>query len=81
MLKKLWVLLSLVLVASMLLVGCGGGGAGDKLKVGMITDAGGIDDKSFNATSWKGVEEAVKELKIDGSYLESKQQTDYATNL
>ncbi len=80
MLKKLWVMLSLALVASMLLVGCGGG-AGDKLKVGMITDAGGIDDKSFNATSWKGVEQAVKELKIDGSYLESKQQTDYATNL
>ncbi|MGC9393551.1 MAG: BMP family lipoprotein [Anaerolineae bacterium] len=81
MLKKLWVLLSLVLVASMLLVGCGGGGTGDKLKVGMITDAGGIDDKSFNATSWEGVEDAIKELGVDGSYLESKQQTDYATNL
>lgn len=81
MLKKLWVLLSLVLVASMMLVGCGGGANGDKLKVGMITDAGGIDDKSFNATSWKGVEDAIKELDVDGSYLESKQQTDYATNL
>jgi basic membrane protein A and related proteins len=80
MLKKLWVLLSLVLVASMLLVGCDGGD-GDKLKVGMITDAGGIDDKSFNATSWQGVERAIEELDVDGSYLESRQQTDYATNL
>lgn len=83
MLRKLWVLLSLVLIASMVLVGCGGGGAAteEKFKVGMITDAGGIDDKSFNATSWKGVDRAIKELGVDGSYLESKQQTDYATNL
>jgi basic membrane protein A len=76
----LWVLLSLVLVASMLLVGCGGG-TGGKYKVGMVTDMGGVDDKSFNATSWQGVERAIKELNVDGSYLESKQQTDYATNL
>ena len=51
------------------------------LKVGMVTDSGGIDDKSFNATSWRGVELAIQELGIDGSYLESQQQTDYATNL
>ncbi|MFN2108546.1 MAG: BMP family protein [Anaerolineae bacterium] len=80
MLKKLWVLLSLVLVTTML-VGCGGGGAGGKLKVGMVTDMGGVDDKSFNAAAWKGVQDAIDELGIDGSYLESKQQTDYATNL
>jgi basic membrane protein A len=47
----------------------------------MITDMGGIDDKSFNATSWKGVEMAVDKLGVDGSYLESNQQTDYATNI
>ncbi len=51
------------------------------IKVGMVTDLGGIDDKSFNATSWKGVERAIKDLGIDGSYLESQQQTDYATNI
>jgi len=51
------------------------------LKVGMVTDMGGIDDKSFNATAWKGVEMAIADLGIDGSYLESQQQTDYATNI
>ena len=50
-------------------------------KVGMITDVGGIDDKSFNATSWKGVADAIRELGVDGRYLESQQQTDYAKNI
>ncbi|MBC7236281.1 MAG: extracellular solute-binding protein, partial [Chloroflexi bacterium] len=52
-----------------------------KLKVGMVTDVGGIDDKSFNATSWAGVERAIRELGIEGRYLESQQQTDYAKNI
>ena len=81
MLKKLWVLLSLVLVASIVLAGCGGAAKEEKFKVGMVTDMGGVDDKSFNATSWAGVERAVKELGVDGTVLESKQQTDYATNI
>ena len=32
--------------------------AGEKVKVCQITDTGGIDDKSFNATAWKGIEDA-----------------------
>lgn len=51
------------------------------LKIGMVTDMGGIDDKSFNATSWKGVDMAIDKLGIQGRYLESQQQTDYAKNL
>src|SRR3989304_5017722 len=46
-----------------------------------VTDTGGIDDKSFNATAWKGVEDAVDQLGIEGKFLESQQQTDYATNI
>ncbi len=52
-----------------------------KLKVCQITDTGGIDDKSFNATAWKGVEDAVAELGIEGKYLESKEVADYEKNL
>ncbi|MFP4345329.1 MAG: BMP family protein [Anaerolineales bacterium] len=51
------------------------------LLVGMVTDIGGIDDKSFNATAWQGIERAIEELNVEGSYLESQQQTDYATNI
>ena len=32
------------------------------LKVCQVTDAGGIDDKSFNATAWQGVLRAGEEL-------------------
>ncbi|MBP8863907.1 MAG: BMP family ABC transporter substrate-binding protein [Anaerolineae bacterium] len=96
MLKKFWAVLSLMLIASMLLAACGATPTATPtqevtqqptqetkpaFKVGMVTDMGGIDDKSFNATAWKGVEMAIKELGIDGSYLESQQQTDYATNI
>ena len=49
--------------------------------VGMVTDMGGIDDKSFNATAWLGVERAMKGLLVSGKYLESQQQSDYAKNL
>ncbi len=79
--KRLSVVVWLVMVGTLVLSACGGGGASGKFKVGMVTDVGGIDDKSFNATSWQGVERAIKELGIEGSYLESQQQTDYATNI
>jgi len=46
-----------------------------------VTDVGGIDDKSFNATAWKGVEDAVAAYGIEGKYLESQQQTDYEANI
>ena len=52
-----------------------------KIKVCQITDTGGIDDKSFNATAWKGVEDAVAQLGVEGKYLESKEVADYEKNL
>jgi basic membrane protein A len=42
---------------------------------------GGIDDKSFNATAWKGVEDAQTAYGLEGKYLESQQQTDYEKNI
>jgi basic membrane protein A len=52
-----------------------------KIKVGEVTDMGGVDDKSFNASAWKGVTDAMAALPVDGKYLESAQQSDYAKNL
>ena len=53
------------------------------LKVGLVTDVGGPDDKSFNFTAIEGLTRAVKELGIsaDSKYLQSRQETDYAKNL
>jgi glucose/mannose transport system substrate-binding protein len=50
-------------------------------KACQVTDTGGIDDKSFNATAWKGVEDSIKQLGVEGKYLESQQQTDYEKNI
>lgn len=56
-------------------------GASVPYLVGMVTDVGGIDDKSFNATAWKGVEDAMNSYFVEGKYLESQQQADYAKNI
>jgi basic membrane protein A len=50
-------------------------------KACQVTDTGGIDDESFNATAWKGIQDAMAELGIEGKYLESQQQTDYEKNI
>ncbi len=39
------------------------------LKVGMVTDAGTIDDKSFNQGTWEGVLRAGADLKVETKYL------------
>jgi basic membrane protein A len=87
--KKLYTLVALVLLASMLLTACGAPAAPaqpaapaeGKFKVGQVTDLGGVDDKSFNASAWKGVQDAISQLGVDGKYLESKDQSDYAKNI
>ena len=52
-----------------------------RLLVCQVTDTGGIDDKSFNAATWKGIEMAETQLGVDGKYLESKIDADYDKNL
>jgi basic membrane protein A len=78
--KKLYFVTAALLVASMVLSACGGGAAAS-FKVAQVTDLGGIDDKSFNATAYAGIERAVAELGVEGKYLESQQQSDYAKNI
>ena len=69
-------------VTSVILAACGGGGdAAADTKVCYVTDTGGIDDKTFNETSWNGVVRAQEELGIEGKFLESQQQTDYERNI
>lgn len=46
-----------------------------------VTDTGGVDDKGFNETAWKGVQDAEKDLGIEGKLLESKAETDYEPNI
>lgn len=79
--KKLYGIVGSLIVLSLVLTACTGGGGGGAFKVGQVTDLGGIDDKSFNATAYDGIEQAVAELGVEGKYLESTQQSDYAKNI
>ncbi|HQI79020.1 MAG TPA: BMP family ABC transporter substrate-binding protein, partial [Petrotogaceae bacterium] len=47
----------------------------------MVTDTGGLGDKSFNDGTWSGVLRAKNELKIEAEVIVSKEQTDYIPNL
>lgn len=50
-------------------------------KVSMVTDTGGVNDQSFNQSSWEGLQKLKTETGANISYMESKQESDYATNL
>lgn len=78
-----------VVVMSVVIV-LGGGACGQPardpggprtMKVGLVTDTGGVNDKSFNQAAWSGVQRAVGELGIEARYIESKQPTDYEKNI
>jgi basic membrane protein A and related proteins len=48
----------------------------------MVTDTGGIDDRSFNASSWAGMQAAVAaDSNITVKYLQSTTQSDYTPNI
>ncbi len=47
----------------------------------VVTDVGGLGDKSFNDSGWLGVQMAAKKLGIKGEFIQSMQQTDYVSNL
>ena len=55
------------------------------LKVAIITDTGGVDDKSFNQSAWEGLQSWGKSkglTKDNGfTYYQSASESDYATNL
>lgn len=100
--KKLYAVLGVLVIASMLLAACAKATPAPteapaavepteappaeeppapKVLIGEVTDMGGVDDKSFNASGWKGIQDAMAQLGVDGKYLESTQQSDYAKNI
>jgi basic membrane protein A len=51
------------------------------VKVGMVTDVGGVNDKSFNQSAWEALQALEKETGIEIKYLQSKSNADYEPNL
>ncbi|WP_291040419.1 BMP family ABC transporter substrate-binding protein [Herbiconiux sp.] len=78
---------------ALVLAGCapapssGGGGstagpeAGGDYCARMVTNSGGLEDRSFNQSSWAGLQEAQEEFGIDAQVLVSTGETDLAPNV
>ena len=49
--------------------------------VGLVTDVGEIDDKSFNQSAWEGAQLAQSELSAQIDFIETGDAKDYATNI
>ena len=49
--------------------------------VGLVTDVGGIDDKSFNQGTWEGIVRFSEEEGVETKYLQSASDADYIPNL
>lgn len=85
--------LSMILATGVVLSACGSsddskksGGDSDKFTVAMVTDTGGVDDRSFNQSAWEGLQKFGKandlEKGTDGyNYLQSASEADFKTNL
>jgi len=52
-----------------------------KYKVTLVTDIGGLDDRSFNFLANKGLQLAKKNFNVDGTVFISKSGSDYVPNL
>jgi basic membrane protein A len=84
---------ALVSALAFVVVACGGsdnnnnGGGGTStsakksIKAGLVTDIGGLNDRSFNFLANKGRQEAQSKLGIDTRVLLSKSNGDYVPNL
>ena len=91
--KKQWLGLGLVAVAAFGLAACGNRSSRNaassssdlKTKAAIVTDTGGVDDKSFNQSAWEGLQAWGKEhnlAKDKGyTYFQSTSEADYANNL
>lgn len=94
--KRIVALMATVAMTATLLVGCGNGGnsgsgdtaetpdGGDKksdIMIGLSTDEGGLNDKSFNQTANEGVVKAQKEFDLKYKPLEATKKEDYEPNL
>ena len=79
--KKKFLALALSALMVTGLVGCGsnsnsGNSSEATLKVGMVTDSGTIDDKSFNQGTWEGIKKAEKELGVEKNYMQPSGETE-----
>ncbi len=59
----------------------GTGGTGPAIRVGLVTDIGGLDDRSFNFLANQGLVRAKEQLGVEGRVVISRSNADYVPNL
>jgi basic membrane protein A len=91
-LRRVAATITTLALAGVVIAGCGKSGndddkgddaKGDKNgpKVGLVTDVGGLNDRSFNFLANQGFEKAKDDLGATGQVIESKSDSDYGRNL
>ena len=85
-LKKFFAVGLTAIMMSSLLVGCSSKTESneDVYKIGMISDTGGVNDESFNQSTWEGLQQAQEKYgkdKVQVKYVESSQEADYTPNI
>jgi basic membrane protein A and related proteins len=82
-----------LMLAVGVVAGCGGdddSGSGSSssktaeaktIKVGLVTDIGGLNDRSFNQAAYEGLKRAKSELGVDIRVITSTKNSDYVPNL
>jgi basic membrane protein A len=88
MTAKRTAVLVLVAAAAAAAAGCGGGGkkaatttTQSTLRIGMVTDVGGLNDRGFNHLAYVGLLRAQRQLGVKIQVAESKSPADYIPNL
>lgn len=54
---------------------------GAKIKVGLVTDVGKVNDGTFNEFAYTGLKRAGDELGVQTKFIETQSQDDYAKNM
>lgn len=82
--------LAFLAAAALVVTACGGAGAspsaaptaaGKPLKVGVVTDVGQLEDKSFNQSSNEGAQDAAKQTGGSHDVIVTQNISDYAQNI
>ncbi len=71
----------LTLVMGIGMIGCSSNETKDEVSIGIVLGDGGVNDQSFNQSTWEGLQKAKEEFGVAIQFLESKNEGDYITNI
>jgi basic membrane protein A len=80
--RKWLITVAMLIVLALVATACAGtGGSTADVRVAVVLDTGGENDRSFNEYTLKGARDAAEELGLDFAYVVSESSTDYERNI